>query len=152
MKIFFLLLVVNLITFAQLDSNWVLVSSAGNSTTYMETKDLNSFRGDDIYVWVMEKHNPPIIIESVDGRIYKTKTYYLINKRLQRYSLLQIIYYNENDDVLKSFSYNRKTNISNYQYNFPVMRGSNEEVILQKIFEVTGVPKKIKEETKENVE
>jgi hypothetical protein len=108
----------------------------------MEKRDLSGFKGNDVYVWVMEKHNPPIIIESVDGRIYKTKTYYLFSKEYQRYSMMQIIYYDEKDNVLKSFDYSRKTDIPTYKYNFPIMRGSTEEVIFQKIVKLTGDVKK----------
>ena len=146
MKTFFIVLLLIISITAQSEDEWVLVSSAGPSTTYMNTKNLDSFKGDDVYVWVMEKHSPAIVIESVDGRIYKTKTYYLFSKELQRYSLLQIIYYDEEDNVLKSFSYNRNTNISSYKYNFPVMRGSTEEVVLQEIYELTGAPESDTEE------
>jgi hypothetical protein len=59
--------------------------------------------------------------------------------------MLQIIYYDANDNVLKSFDYNRNTNIPSYQYNFPVMRGTTEEVILNKIFAETGKLRKEKD-------
>lgn len=140
MKKLVLFLFLSVAVFAQVDDEWLLISSSGNSTTYMDTSDLPSFKGSDVYVWSMVKHNPAIVIESVDERIYKTKTYYLFNKELQRYSLLQIIYYDEEDNVLKSYSYNRNTEVTSYKYNFPVLRGSNEEVILQKIYEITGAP------------
>ena len=141
MKKMLLLLLICFVTFAQANEDWVLVSSSGNSTTYMNIKDLSSFTGEDVYVWTMEKHNPPFELESVGGDIYRTKTYYLFNKELQRYSLLQVIYYDEDDNVLKSFSYDRApTNITSYKYNFPVFRGSDQEIILQKIYEITGAP------------
>lgn len=141
MKKMLLIVLICFVTFAQANEDWVLVSSSGNSTTYMNIKDISSFTGEDVYVWTMERHNSPFELESVDGDIYRTKTYYLFNKELQRYSLLQIIYYDEDDNVLKSFSYDRApTNITSYKYNFPVFRGSDQEIILQKIYEITGAP------------
>lgn len=123
----------SLSVFAQLNNEWELVSSSNSSTTYLNTKDVSSFKGGDIYVWVMEKYNFPIIIESVGGKIYKSKTYYLFSQEYLRYSMLQIIYYDEDDNVLKSFDYNRKTDIPAYKYNYPIMQGSTEEVIFQKL-------------------
>lgn len=129
----FVILVVVLSLFAQSSDEWEMISASGTTITYLEKKDMKIYQGTDVYLWVMEKHNPPIIIESVDGRIYKTKTYYVFNKELKRYSMLQIIYYDADDNVLQSFDYSRNTNIPTYQYNFPVMRGTTEEVILNKI-------------------
>lgn len=133
MKKMFVILVVVLSLFAQSSDEWEMISASGTTITYLEKKDMKIYQGTDVYLWVMEKHNPPIIIESVDGRIYKTKTYYVFNKELKRYSMLQIIYYDADDNVLQSFDYSRNTNIPTYQYNFPVMRGTTEEVILNKI-------------------
>ena len=138
MKNLFAVLFLSLVLFAQSSNEWEMVSASGTSMTYVEKKDLNLYNGTDVYLWVMEKHNPPIIIESVDGRIYKTKTYYLFNTELKRYSMLQIIYYDADDNVLKSFDYNRNTDILEYKYNFPVLRGTTEEVILTKILKETG--------------
>lgn len=142
MKKLFVMLFVVLGLYAQSADEWEMISATGVSVTYIEKKDLTIYNGTDVYLWVMEKHNPPIVIESVNGRIYKTKTYYLFNTELQRYSLLQIIYYDENDNVLKSYDYNRNTDIPSYKYNFPVIRGTTEEVILAKILEKTGTNKK----------
>ena len=142
MKKLFVILFVVLGLYAQSADEWEMISSTGVSVTYIEKKDLTTYNGTDVYLWVMEKHNPPIVIESVGGRIYKTKTYYLFNTELQRYSLLQIIYYDEKDNVLKSYDYNRNTDIPSYKYNFPVIRGTTEEVILTKILEKTGINKK----------
>lgn len=142
MKKFILVFLLIIAVQAQSSSEWEMVSASGTSVTYIEKKDLTAYNGTDVYLWVMEKHNPPIVIESVDGRIYKTKTYYLFNTELQRYSMLQIIYYDADDNVLKSFDYNRNSDIPEYKYNFPVMRGTNEEVILSKILEKTKKAKK----------
>lgn len=136
-KILFILLISITMT-AQVGDEWELISSSRNSTTYINTKDLSSFKGDDVYIWVMEKHNPPIVIETIDSRIYKTKTYYLFSKQYQRYSMIQIIYYDVNDNVLKSFDYQRDTDIPTYKYNFPVMYGSTEEIIFGRILKATG--------------
>ncbi|MEJ5350196.1 MAG: surface-adhesin E family protein [Melioribacteraceae bacterium] len=87
---------------------------------------------DDIYVWVLENHSEPIKIEMIDKEIYKTKTYYLINKELKRYSILQIIFYDKNNNVIKSYSYNYNTDDINYKYSTPILEGSTVESVLLK--------------------
>ncbi len=72
----------------------------------------------------MEKHPTPIKIEMVDKEISKTKTYYLINRTLKKYSILQIIYYDKNDNVIKSFSYNYEWNKPELKYSTPILENS----------------------------
>ena len=60
MKRVILILIAAVSLFAQGNDEWLLISSSSVSTTYMSTKNLESFKGDDVYVWVMEKHNPPL--------------------------------------------------------------------------------------------
>lgn len=91
---------------------------------------------DDIYVWVLEHHSEPIKIEMIEKEIYKTKTYYLINKELKRYSILQIIFYDKNNNVIKSYSYNYNADDINYKYSTPILEGSIVESILLKSLEL----------------
>ena len=52
-----------------------------------------------------------------------------------RYSLLEIIYFDEKDNVLNSFSYRRNTGSQEYQYNYPLIDNSIEAAILKKCFQ-----------------
>jgi len=85
---------------------------------------------DEIHAWTLQLHNIPLTIESVDEKIYKTKTNYLLNKDIKKYGLLEVIYYDEDDNVLKSFTYKKISEITNYKYNFPIIPGSDMQAVL----------------------
>jgi len=139
MKKLLLLLTLTVVLFGQsLKENWMPITESTTETTYINTEGLKKFMNGDIYVWVLQEHSPPLQMEGVDGDIYKTKTYYLFNDQMKRYGIEQIIYYDEDGDVLKSYSYSKKTNLPQFKYNFPVFKGTNEEVVLSKILELTG--------------
>ena len=129
---------------AQTTENWVPITIDNEGSLYINVTGLSSFQGDDFYVWTLEETKKPITIDEVDGDIYKTKTYYLFNKQSGRYSILQIIYYDEKDNVLKSFSYNVETDNPDFRFNHPLFKNSDTEKVYQKCLEVIkeGKPKK----------
>jgi hypothetical protein len=116
--------------------NWILVDDNSSSRTYINTVGLEVFQGEDIYVWAMEENDPQIEIEGINAKIYKTKTYYLLNKNLKRYSMLQVIYYDTKNNVIKSYSYERKTDNPDFKYSSPILIDSVVEKILLKCNEV----------------
>ncbi len=122
------------LNFAQINNEkWVAVS--GKNNILINTNGLEKFKGNDIYVWVIENHSPAINIESVKGDIFKSKTYYLINKESQMYSFLEKIFYDQDNNVLKSFSYKRNMEIEKFKYNYPILKDSDMEKILNKCLE-----------------
>ena len=131
-----LLLLANLITAQSSKAQWELVVKDGQDKVYVDTKGVSSFASDDIYVWTMTEHSIPIVIESIDNKIYRTNTYYLFNTRLNKYSMLYIIYYDFSGNVLASYDYGRNTNVESYQYNYPVFEGSIEEKVLEKCIKI----------------
>ena len=129
---------------SQATENWVPVIIDNESSLYINVTGLSSFQGDDFYVWTLEETKRPITIDEVNGDIYKTRTYYLFNKQSGRYSILQIIYYDEKENVLKSFSYNVETDNPDFRFNHPLFKNSDTEKVYQKCLEVIneGKPKK----------
>ena len=117
-------------------AEWEPIYNEGSDKVYADISGVASFTGEDIYVWTLTEHSVPIIIESIDDEIYRTNTYYLFNKRLKKYSILYIIYYDKNKNVLASYDYGRNTKVESYQYNYPIFKGSLEERILDKCLEV----------------
>ena len=140
MRASILLLVVLSLTFSinaqKSKADWEPVFTEGSDKVYVDVSGLKNFHSDDIYVWVLTVHSTPIVIESVKDKIYKTNTYYLFNSKLNKYSMLHIIYYDKNGNVLASYDYGRNTNVQTYQYNYPVLKGSAEYAILQKCLDV----------------
>ncbi len=114
-----------------IDSTWVPISYEGK-LVYIDLSEINSFTGDDIYVWALESHAEPLEIEAVDRKVYKTKTYYLLNKKLRKYSLREVIYYDRENNVLKDFTYNAVSQDPEYKYSYPIFNGSLADLILQR--------------------
>lgn len=120
------------------EENWVPVDKLESQSLYINTTGLKFFKEDDIYFWTLEVHEPPLIIESVDGKIAKTKTYFLVNKKLKKYSIMDIIYYDNNDNVLANYSYKRNMENEKYKYNYPLMDDSQMSIIFNEVLKYVG--------------
>ena len=117
---------------------WVPVFKEGPKSLYVDIVGLESFQGDDFYVWTMEDHNSPIVIESVRDKIYRTKTYYLFSKSRKMYGIMEFIYYDKKHNVLNSFSYRRTTDQEEYKYNYPILPKSPEELVFDICLKYVG--------------
>jgi len=133
--LFFLFLICALSKAQNVNENWVSVSIENDKSLYINVTSLSEFRDNEIYVWSLEEDNTPFTMEGVNGDIYKVKTYYHINKDLFRYGILQIIYYDKNNNVLKFYDYNRNTKNLNFIYNYPIIINTDVYKILAKCLE-----------------
>lgn len=100
--------------------------------------DLSTIKGspdNDIFVWCLENHIKPIRIDSVSSSIYKTKTYYLINGSLMKYSILEVMYYDSLNTVLKDFNYRLPVKKPELRYNYSILNASPINSILNKCVE-----------------
>ena len=118
------------------NENWVPVASEEGKITYINITGLSNFQGEDIYIWSLEEFNPAVIMDESVGKIYKAKTYYLFNKEQKRYSIMQVILYDKNDNVLKSFSYNRNMDLPELKYSQPIIANSDADKIFMKCMEI----------------
>ncbi len=144
---FFFILIFFSITALKINSqiikeNWVPVNTNNSNKIFINTVGLENFKDNDIYVWVLEENDPPIAMEGIDNKIYKTKTYFLLNKYLKRYSILQIIFYDSQNNVIKSYNYSRNTDNPDYKYSSPILEGSNVSFVLLKCVEINSSLKK----------
>ncbi len=132
----FLLFISSFIIAQESKGEWVSVDTTGQDKVYVDISGIENFSGEDIYVWTLTEHSIPIVMESVSDKIYKTNTYYIFNTRLNKYSLLYLIYYDFSGNVLASYDYGRNTKVEIYQYNYPIWKGSIEEKVLNKCIEI----------------
>lgn len=142
-KIFFvaaLFLAQSFVWGQEASENWVPVSDNTNNNLFINTAGLSSFTGDDIYVWIQQEYNSPITIEEIESSIYKTKTYYLMNKSLLRYSIQQIVYYDKNNNVITHYGYEHDSENPLLKYNYPIFKNSDAEKILLKCLEFVNQP------------
>ncbi|NOG96746.1 MAG: hypothetical protein HND52_02110 [Ignavibacteriae bacterium] len=131
---FFLLLTISICK-SQVNDTWQRVETSTNQNLFIDLAGLEHYTDDDIYVWVLENYNEPIELESNGEEAIQSKTYYLFNKQLKMYSLLEIIYYNDQGAITEYFNYWRDTSIDSYKYNYPIVEGSVEENILDSCVE-----------------
>jgi hypothetical protein len=122
----------SLVTFAQ-KSEYVKILGAEDLTVYLDKSSIES-KDDDIFVWVMQTHIPPLNIESVKEKIFKSRTLYVFNKKLKRYGILKIVYYNAKGDIIKEFDYSVNTDIETYKYSYPIFKNGLERKILDTIY------------------
>lgn len=114
-----------------IEESWAPISY-NNELVYVELKNIESFQGDEIYVWTIENLKVPLEMEDIEEDIYRTKTYYLINKTLKRYSLLEIIYYDEENNVIKDYVYKSSGNDPELKYNYPIFPGTLIDLVLKR--------------------
>ncbi|MBN1302765.1 MAG: hypothetical protein JW995_16220 [Melioribacteraceae bacterium] len=114
-----------------IEENWVPVSY-NNNLVYLDLSNIKSFTGDEIYVWTLEKHNPSLEIDVVNNEISATKTYYLISKSLMKYSIKEIIYYDEGNNVIRDFNYEYDSDDPEYRYSLPIFKNSLVDLILNR--------------------
>jgi len=115
--------------------NWLLVKAEDNSKLYINTSNLNIAQKNDIYVWILEEFDNALELEGIESRVYQTKTYYLINKERMRYSILQINFFDQDKNVLKSYNYDHNSDLPEFKYDTPIIKGSDVEAILNKCIE-----------------
>jgi hypothetical protein len=137
----FIIVLIYSVSFAQsANENWVPVAAEEGSTTFINVTGLSSFQGEDIYVWSLQEFKPPVIMDEEVGEVYKQKTYYLFNKEQKRYSIMQILLYSDNDNILKSYNYDRNMKIKDFKYSLPIMTNSDADKIFMKCMEIISAP------------
>lgn len=111
---------------------WVMVKNSAGNLLQVDVTTLKAREKADIYVWGLQSFKEPIIIEGISGRIFKVKTYYLINTELSKYSILRIAYYGSENRMLREFSYLDEVQEESVRYNYPILPVSDVEAICSK--------------------
>lgn len=140
----FLLIALSISQSQSLNENWVPISIEKDKALYINVSGLSIFNDNELYVWSLQELNPPMTMEEVDGNIYKVRTYYHINREINRYSIVQIVFYDEHNNVLKQYSYEHKSDNPEFKFNYPIIRNSELDKILSKCLEYISLPKEKK--------
>lgn len=112
--------------------NWVPVIIEENRSVFINITGLSTFTGKELYVWSLQELSSPMTMEEVKSNIYKVRTYYHINREINRYSIVQIIFYDEKNNVLKQYSYEHNSDKLEFKFNYPILSNSDVEKILSK--------------------
>lgn len=110
--------------------SWITLNNNAHSSLQIDVSTLKAKENKDIYVWGLQSFKVPFKIEGIDSnKIYRVKTYYLINPGLLQYSILKIAYYGKDNRLLREFSYLDDINAQSSGYNYPILPGSDIETI-----------------------
>ena len=140
-QLFLLFLFTNIIFSQKLTEELVPVVTEGSDKVYINAVGVENQTASKTKTTMATSLSTPITIESIENKISKTKTYYLLNQKLVKYSILFIIYYDDSNNVLASYDYKRNTNVEAYQYNYPIWDNSVEHAILNKCVNIIEAKK-----------
>jgi hypothetical protein len=141
MKIaFFFLLLINGIIMPQTEK-WVPVFSDEEKSSFINSIGLAAYAEGDIFVWSLDELKKPLVMEEIDEKIFYVKSYYMLSREYQRYSLVEIIYYDKSKNVLKSYRYEHNYDKPEFKYNSPILKNSEIEKILAKSEEIIASAK-----------
>lgn len=126
----------NKINSQELKENWLPVLVNEEKSLYINVTGLFSSDGEEIDVWTLQELNATINIEEINGDISQIKINYLISKSLYRYSIKEMVFYDEKKNVLKSYRYKNPVGEAEYKYNYPIFEKSELESIYNKCVEV----------------
>lgn len=144
MKIAAALFITLLLTFsanAQISTaDWEKVENV-KENILIDKDGLTSFTGEEIFVWVIQEFDDEQEMEILGKDFKKTKTYYQLNKNIKKYNIIEIIYYDEDGNVLKSFTYDVKKSEGTTIYNYPIMDGTMMSAILSKCVSIINAEK-----------
>ncbi|HEX2868101.1 MAG TPA: hypothetical protein VHO03_13730 [Ignavibacteriales bacterium] len=125
----FLLLFSGLLIAQGKDNSWIIVKNTAGYLLQADISTLKKKEKADVYVWGLQSYKEPIVIEGIGSRIYKVKTYYLINTELLKYSILKVTYYGSENRRITEFSYFDEMQQQSARYNYPILPGSDVEAI-----------------------
>jgi len=117
---------------AQSNEEWIKVVSDENKTLSINKNEITQL-SDEIFFWTFEEYKNPTTIDEINDKIYFTKTYFHVNKELSRYRIVDVIYYDDEKNVIKSFHYSSSYEDPIYKYNMPIISGSEMEIVMKKI-------------------
>ncbi|MDF1610692.1 hypothetical protein [Stygiobacter electus] len=132
---FILLLYFSTGSFSQSKEDWVKIFENGK-LVFIDKANITSI-DNEIFVWAFEQYNEPIDLKEIGKDIYFIKTRYVIDKEISRYKIDDVIYFDRDKNVVKSFHYNSSYQDPIYKYNLPIIENSEMEIILKKCLEFT---------------
>lgn len=128
-----LILFINTILFSQPKEEWVKIFENGK-LVFIDKANISAINN-EILVWAFEQYNEPVDLKELGKDIYFIKTRYVFNKDLSRYKIDDVIYFDRDKNVIKSFHYNSSYEDPIYKYNLPVIDNSEVKIIFEKCFE-----------------
>ncbi|MFH1198491.1 MAG: SPOR domain-containing protein [bacterium] len=134
-KVFYLFLVLFLFhefNFAQVTSNpkWVLLEDLDDRIVYLDTST-TKIKDNQLSVWTQTIYKSPKEFTSLQGKVAKVKTHYLINTLTRRYSTIGTLYYDNDNRIIGESSSPQVTGKEDV-FSLPVESNTSVVAILDK--------------------
>ncbi len=103
-KILFLIFFISSFNFVALQAQyiprkWVKVYQDSTGTTYVDTTSIRS-KSKQIIFWSFKIYNDGITTKGINGLIFRVKTQYVVNDITKRFSILGVLYYDQNGKLI----------------------------------------------------
>ena len=134
-KIFYLvsvLLLFHEVNFAQVTTNpkWVLLEDLDDRIVYLDTST-TKIKDNQLTVWTQTIYKSPKDFTSLQGKVTKVKTHYIINTLTRRYSTIGTLYYDDDSRIIGESSSPQVTGKEDV-FSLPVESNSSIIAILEK--------------------
>ncbi|HRI47412.1 MAG: hypothetical protein KF721_06235 [Ignavibacteriaceae bacterium] len=107
-----------------------------NQKVWYDQTQLDTINTARFSIWLLELHRPLLNLEGVSKNIMRTKSLYLINLEEYRYSLKEVVYYNQANVEIKRFSYTIEEYEEEVKYYFPITNNSIQQKIVDELLRI----------------
>ncbi|MGE5457738.1 MAG: hypothetical protein ACM3RX_05230 [Methanococcaceae archaeon] len=128
-------------SYGQNSFSWITVSANQSRRLKLDVSTIKQADSSDIYVWALESFAKPVNIENITKGIQKIKTYYIMNRELKKYSIIEIVYYGAGNRRLKDYHYKQSSAAAAFKYNSPILPNTDVEAVFKKCFEYIQIKK-----------
>lgn len=132
-------ILIPIITFAQTDQTiWKELDTKNNDNIFYDSEMLDTAHGLKFDVWVMQKYDPPLKFDYINGKIYKSKTLYSIDSNKQKYGIWEVIYFDQEDKQIYNHINDNNNLELDKKYGFPISKYSFINQLLQLYIDKKG--------------
>lgn len=119
------LVIIPFMIYAQTDLTiWKELNTKNNENIFYDPEMLDTAQGIKFDVWVLQKYDPPLKFEYINGKIYKSKTLYCIDSNKQKYGISEVIYFNQEDKQIYIHRNDNKNLEEDQKFIFPISKYS----------------------------
>lgn len=118
--VFAIICSISLIAQQEAQHVWKVINAEDGSKFWYDASSIDTTIGDRFNIWILETYQPPKKYEGIDGDVFRSKTQYSINLTTVKYGILKIRYYNQSNQEIFSFNYDKPMPPESIRYPYPI--------------------------------
>lgn len=115
------------------DVKWEPLLINNNNRVWFDIISIDSSKGAVLNVWILQMHKPPLEFDELPQKVYRTKTEYCIDFKLDKYGIKKAAYYGSKNDLLFNFDYHLEKYPDSLKFTYPVKDNFFINLLVQKI-------------------